>query len=524
MPKKENAEPKIAKSVSLVEENNSWVGDKLGRKEEGEWLSRYLINLYNSEGSTPANHYVLNVNAEWGFGKTYFLKNLQIDLQKRGHQTVYFDAWKNDFSDKPMLGFITEINDSLIDFLDQDEALNHDTKDKIKKGLTIFKKAAGPLIIGFLAKRIVGASLEQILEQLDDDDPGAQSQTAEEDSIISEVSQKVSSIATKSAELALAEHKNTKISIETFKNELGKLVQNLKNEAKKKLPLFILVDELDRCRPTYAIELLETIKHLFEVDGVYFVIATASRQLSHSINAVYGDDFESQRYLNRFFDHEYVLAEPRLLEYCDFLWNSNISDNEDFISGYNNVHYDEKIPNFLANVILLKKHAEYANAGLRDIEQATKLLQAISLTYKEIKFSNILFFIVLCKIRHPEIYGEIKKNSNTNFIAHTVVKNYLVNHYNLHVTLTIKVNSNDHRGPIAEKKSVSLSNVIADTLNLRDNNYNDLVRLSHQDSIKGSVATAIVDEMKKKGKTHPKSKILFPNYVAIVDQVGRLIN
>ncbi|WP_419182173.1 P-loop NTPase fold protein [Pantoea ananatis] len=35
-------------------------------------------------------------------------------------------------------------------------------------------------------------------------------------------------------------------------------------------PLFVFVDELDRCRPTYAIEMLETIKHLFSIENVVY--------------------------------------------------------------------------------------------------------------------------------------------------------------------------------------------------------------------------------------------------------------
>ena len=57
-------------------------------------------------------------------------------------------------------------------------------------------------------------------------------------------------------------------------------------EGKRKV--FVLVDELDRCRPTYAIEMLETIKHFFSLDNYIFVVATDTNQLSHSIKAVYG--------------------------------------------------------------------------------------------------------------------------------------------------------------------------------------------------------------------------------------------
>ena len=49
-----------------------------------------------------------------------------------------------------------------------------------------------------------------------------------------------------------------------------------------------MVDELDRCRPSYAVELPEVVKHLFTVDGVVFVIAVNRAELTHSIRALYG--------------------------------------------------------------------------------------------------------------------------------------------------------------------------------------------------------------------------------------------
>lgn len=66
--------------------------------------------------------------------------------------------------------------------------------------------------------------------------------------------------------------------------------------------LVIFVDEMDRCRPTFAVDLLESIKHYFEDDRIIFFISTNKAQLVHTISRYYGDDFDSSRYLNKFFD------------------------------------------------------------------------------------------------------------------------------------------------------------------------------------------------------------------------------
>ena len=74
--------------------------------------------------------------------------------------------------------------------------------------------------------------------------------------------------------------------------------------------MIVMIDELDRCRPTYAIELLEVAKHLFSVDHIVFVLAINRTELAHSIQAIYGDRFDAEGYLRRFFDIDFQLPEP----------------------------------------------------------------------------------------------------------------------------------------------------------------------------------------------------------------------
>jgi hypothetical protein len=75
-------------------------------------------------------------------------------------------------------------------------------------------------------------------------------------------------------------------------------------------PMVIMIDELDRCRPSYAIELLEVAKHLFAVNNVVFVLAVNRAQMVHSVKALYGAGFDAEGYLRRFFDLDFQLPEP----------------------------------------------------------------------------------------------------------------------------------------------------------------------------------------------------------------------
>jgi predicted KAP-like P-loop ATPase len=66
--------------------------------------------------------------------------------------------------------------------------------------------------------------------------------------------------------------------------------------------LIIFVDELDRCKPSFAVKLLEQIKHYFLLQNVTFVFSTNILELSKTISKFYGNDFQGDKYLNRFFD------------------------------------------------------------------------------------------------------------------------------------------------------------------------------------------------------------------------------
>lgn len=81
--------------------------------------------------------------------------------------------------------------------------------------------------------------------------------------------------------------------------------------------IIIFVDELDRCRPTYTIELLEVIKHIFDVEGFIFILSIDKEQLSHTISNRYGYKSDSVAYLRRIFDIEFRLPHPNLQNYWE---------------------------------------------------------------------------------------------------------------------------------------------------------------------------------------------------------------
>ena len=116
------------------------------------------------------------------------------------------------------------------------------------------------------------------------------------------------------AEERLSRYTDVQESIHKFRKSLTGMSASLATSTGGK-PLVIIIDELDRCRPTYAIELLEITKHLFSVDHIIFILATNKSALAHSVKALYGYEFDAAGYLHRFFDLDLQLPEPNRKEF-----------------------------------------------------------------------------------------------------------------------------------------------------------------------------------------------------------------
>ena len=91
-----------------------------------------------------------------------------------------------------------------------------------------------------------------------------------------------------------------------LKKSLGEMAEAVFQETGH--PLIFIIDELDRCRPTFAIELLERVKHIFDVPNMVFVLGINRDELCKSLQSVYGE-IDADVYLRRFFDMEFILPE-----------------------------------------------------------------------------------------------------------------------------------------------------------------------------------------------------------------------
>jgi hypothetical protein len=403
----------MAESDSI--NNDFWVGDQLDRKSVANYLETYLTSRYSTKKDEEG--FVLAVNAEWGFGKSFMLERWQKELAFKKYPVVYFDAWKNDFTPEPLVAFISELDSGLESFFDKIPLGQRAFRSVMSSAKKLLKPTAK--VIGFgVAKQLLGLGADRLIDlyDTDTDDIGGDDDDAdsEKDSVKKSFDSTKDSLK-KAVDEALKQHKTTKTAIREFREKLALLIDVLEKESNVQLPLFIFVDELDRCRPDYAIELLEGIKHLFGVKGIYFVVATNIAQLSHSVKAIYGNDFDGSRYLKRFFDLEYTLPMPSNFVFAKHLLSQiTLPPKVRLVTGLegNNetVADDEFLPYIFA------KYFDYFDRGLRDQIQIVKIVDAafMSLKKEQIHIHLLLFLLTLYQSSSQAFNALIKTNNVDN--------------------------------------------------------------------------------------------------------------
>ena len=233
------------------------------------------------------------VDGKWGSGKTFFIKQCKLvldclndendssekrkilevvtqgkteKLSKISYKSVYFDAWKNDSNIDPIVSLSKSIATTTFNI-------------KTKAKSVAFK--AGEQLVRIAVEKIAKIDIGSILDIF---------QTEE----------------------------NTEAE---FKKELASLIP-------KDGRLVIFIDELDRCRPVYAVKLLERVQHFFDNEKITFVFAVNLYELKNTIQKLYGTNFSGDRYLDRFFDFVMTIPEPDLESYYQNMADSmNINTN-----------------------------------------------------------------------------------------------------------------------------------------------------------------------------------------------------
>ncbi len=328
--------------------------------------------------NTKANEgYVINLNAEWGAGKTTFLQCWYNELSKN-HPTIYFDAWRSDFSKDAMLALIDCFHAQLANPISDNKKL---VKDLFDKGGYFIRKSVPSLLVGYLKHKTGTNADESLLEDINDE-------------FGIDIAENECGDALKDILKDILEQRQRVEGIQGFQDVLEQLaaafVKTFEHEQpKKNYPVYVLIDELDRCRPSYAIEIIESVKHFFNTKNFVFVIATDTEQLQHSVKAVYGQGFDAHSYLSRFFHKTVTLPAPSMEEYL-------VSRLSAIIGGDFNVNGP-----FLRE-FLVKIFDWHNMTSLREIDKVIQDIEvAKSSTHKSFKIIPLILLSVLKRL-YPE--------------------------------------------------------------------------------------------------------------------------
>ena len=333
-----------------------WADDLLDRQN----IATKLTNLVARQ-EPPLT---IGLHGQWGTGKTFVLRRWQKALSLDKYQAIYFNAWEDDFCDDPFLAMIGQLSE-------------HFKDDKFKE----LTRKAVEIAIPLIRENLLGVlkATTGLTVKLDDQQQG---NTTPLD--------------------AYFEQRATK---DSFKNQLGQLSEEVARETGH--PLVFIVDELDRCRPTFAIELLERVKHIFDVPHIVFVFGLNRDELSKSLSSVYGD-INTDVYLRRFFDFEFNLTEAASQDFTAQLIDrfqiadafqqlANAAGDRGHLSDYDN--FRTVFPKLWAALGL----------SLRDINYGIRLLALLARNVPIGAFTHpfLLAILIAVKFKKPELYRSL---------------------------------------------------------------------------------------------------------------------
>lgn len=349
---------------------NSFSEDAFNRK----YIAENLTKIIESK-SKPM---VISLDSEWGTGKTTFVtmwKELLDNDENYNSKfsTLYFNAWEHDYIKDPLLAIFSEVESQI-----------KEEDSELKKKLDKIKNKAKPY-----AKMATATGLKVAtagILNLDNIDFGNYTES------------QLIDLAGKLGDLAIKEISASK----KIRAQLKKEMVEYQESSEKKIVFFI--DELDRCRPNFAIELLEVIKHLFDINNFVFVISIDKEQLSHSVSTIYGQNMDTVGYLRRFFDLDYKLPKIDIEKFID-------DKNLIVFEGYYNV---ELLEEFIREIFILNRFS------LRDIEKAYYYIELLIPLIKEFnspnkEFTNLYYLavsyiyaiLIAIKIKKPILYKKI---------------------------------------------------------------------------------------------------------------------
>ncbi len=461
-----------------------WVDDLLGRKEEASSLINFLARRHQEHVNEGRKHsYVINLDGAWGQGKTFFVDRLAQQLKAEGYLTATVNAWRDDSGGEPIVAVMAAIEDAL-------KPLFKNTRD-LDKAWKMAKAAGGHVAIALakgaaknLVSKFVGDGVDEaqvVLERLDIDTPLLFDDISG-DKFAEDAGERISTLLDRVLTKKLEAYNRNMESVVAFKRRLSTLLKSANNGEIAK-PCYVIIDELDRCRPTYAIELLEQIKHLFDIPEIIFIVSTDHDQLSNAIGAVYGEKFDGNSYLKRFFSRKYTLPSRNLRQFTNYLFDSTKLDQSKCSS-----------PMHSSPVDFFSDAMRFFDCSLRDTEQCFDILRSICTVWDNSVQIQLLYMIPMIVFFQN---GEADAMEELNRSSGTIPR--LTNTKNWTVPVT---DAFSHRQSASGQKEIKVVEMINRMRVALEKPLPDLIEQTTSDLISNWLQQQFIDEF---GKLHGNS-------------------
>ncbi len=334
---------------------------------------------------------VASINGSYGSGKTFFLKMFLnvIDQNNKGKDGnikvhyLYYNAWENELLDDPFSNILALFHELLLQI-----SPSLETKERIER----LKGTAKNMVKHFLPFIIGLASGNMALSKIGES----------RDVFLASATSYIESILFK-------DHNKTK-AIKEFKTELINSIELSPS------PIFIVIDELDRCSPKYVITFLELIKHFFSLPNIIFLLAIDKDQVLSSIEKEYGNRINAVSYLRKIITFQIKLKYPSYIP--KFTLNTL---HKYYPLVFKNFEHDSPALNHMDRLI------EIFKLPPRDIEKIFLIFELLLRKDTRPIFMSVFAFTSFClfyKFYSPVGYEELATNSNID----PIIDSYRSNH------------------------------------------------------------------------------------------------
>ncbi|QCL71479.1 P-loop NTPase fold protein [Neisseria subflava] len=305
------------------------------------------------------------IDGGWGTGKTEFCQKL-IRLMQQQHpdyQPIYIDAFRSDHSGEPLLALLAEIIKSCTpEDTDGQQSERKRLTREISKLVKFGIKTGANALSHYFLKQSVDDLAEEF-QQITSDEQEAKN-VAE---TVTDVAAKITDYTIDATvEALLKEQIEAEKNLETLKACLTELAEDK--------PIILFIDELDRCRPDYAVDMLEVIKHVFDIENVKVVLVTNTKQLRAAINHRYGVEVDAQKYLDKFLKYSFALPEKVVAQFeekqdlVSVEYFKQLIQSNGITSELKGLIGQDITMNFISNLI------ERNNLSLRETERLVRFL------------------------------------------------------------------------------------------------------------------------------------------------------